>query len=220
MKTEIRVVVADDHPIFRDGLVQVIEKDPHIKVIAAAPDGEMAFDSIRKWRPDVAVLDIDMPGKDGFEVVRRLREAGLPVPTIFLTMYKDEMHLNEALDLGVKGYVLKDSAATEVVNGIKAVAEGKTYISAALSSYLLDRGQRAAGFNKTQPRIKDLTAAERTVLILLAEHKTSKEIAVALGISARTVENHRANICAKLDLRGTHALVKFAVQHRSELSFT
>jgi DNA-binding NarL/FixJ family response regulator len=206
MKTEIKVVIADDHPIFRQGLRQVIEKDTLLKVLAEAADGEAALEFIRTAHPDVALLDIDMPLKDGFEVVRSLREQRSPVTSIFLTMYKDEVHLNEALDLGVKGYVLKDSATTEVVRCIKAVAAGQIYISPELSTYLLDRGRR--------PNLSELTDAERRVLVLLAEYKTSKEIAAALCVSARTVENHRANICTKLNLHGTHALVKFAIQHK------
>jgi DNA-binding NarL/FixJ family response regulator len=217
MKTEIRVLIADDHPIFRHGLKQVIEEAPHLKVVAEASDGIAAFEQIQQTRPDVAILDIDMPGEDGFAVARKIREHRLPAIVIFLTMHKDELHFNEALDLGVRGYIVKDNAAADVVNCINAVAAGQDYISPSLSTHLLNRTRRATALAKHQPGLADLTAAERRILALLAEYKTSREIASELCVSVRTVENHRANICAKLELHGSHALVKFAIQHKSEL---
>jgi DNA-binding NarL/FixJ family response regulator len=217
MKTEIRIVIADDHPIFRQGLRQVIEQSPHLKVVAETGDGATALEQIQEARPDIAILDIDMPNEDGFAVARKIREHRLPVAVIFLTMHKDELHFNEALDIGVKGYLLKDNAAADLVNCINQVAAGQDYISPVLSGHLLNRARRATAFAKQQPGLGDVTATERRILALLAEHKTSKEIAHELCVSVRTVENHRANICTKLDLHGTHALVKFAIQHKSEL---
>jgi DNA-binding NarL/FixJ family response regulator len=218
MKTEIRILIADDHPIFRQGLRQVIEQAQHLKVVAEAADGITAFDRIQETRPDVAILDIDMPNEDGFAVTRKIREHRLPVQVIFLTMHKDELHFNEALDLGVKGYLIKDNAAADVVNCINAIVAGQDYISPSLSTHLLNRTRRATAFAHQQPGLADLTDTERRILALLAEYKTSKEIAGELCVSVRTIENHRANICTKLDLHGTHALVKFALQHKSELS--
>jgi DNA-binding NarL/FixJ family response regulator len=218
MKPEIQILIADDHPIFRHGLRQVIEKAPGLKVVAEADDGGAAFDLIKEHRPDIALLDLDMPVRDGFAVLRAVREARLPVEVVFLTMHKDEMHFNEALNLGAKGYVLKDSAAADVVNCLKAVAAGENFISPSLSTHLLNRSRRAAAVNERQPGLADLTPTERRVLGLLADLKTSKEIAKELRVSVRTIDNHRANICAKLDLRGSHALVKFALEHRSVLS--
>ena len=217
MKTEIRILIADDHPIFRQGLRQVIEKDALLKVVAEAEDGDSALGQIEEQQPEIAILDIDMPNQDGFAVARRIREQRKPVSVIFLTMHRDEMHFNEALDLGVNGYLLKDNAAADVVNCIRAVAAGENYISPALSTYLLKRSRRATTLTRQQPGLSELTATERRILVLLAEYKTSKEIAGELCVSVRTVENHRANICTKLDLHGTHALAKFAFQHKSEL---
>jgi DNA-binding NarL/FixJ family response regulator len=217
MRTEIHIVIADDHPIFRQGLRQVLERTAHVKVVAEAEDGITAIERIQEHRPEIAILDIDMPNQDGFAVARTIREQQLPVTIIFLTMHKDELHLNEALDLGGKGYLIKDSAAADIVNCINATASGQNYISPALSTYLLNRRQRVTMLVRQQPGMHDLTATEQRILALLAEYKTSKEIADQLCLSVRTIQNHRVNICAKLDLHGTHALVKFAIQHKSEL---
>jgi len=217
MGPEIRILIADDHPIFRQGLRQVIEQAPHLKVVAEAPDGVTAFARIQETRPDVALLDIDMPNEDGFAVVRRVRDNRLPVAVILLTMHNDELHFNEALDLGVKGYLIKDHAAADVIACINAIAGGQDYISPALSTHLLNRAKRARALARQEPALARLTAAERRILGFLAEYKTSKEIAAVLCVSVRTIENHRASICAKLDLHGTHALVRFAARHKSDL---
>jgi DNA-binding NarL/FixJ family response regulator len=131
-------------------------------------------------------------------------------------MHKDELHFNQAIDLGVSGYVIKDGAAHEVINCIKTVKAGGEYFSPALSSFLLHRSRRSAQA-QTQFGLADLTPTERRILFLLAELKTSKDIAAELCISPRTVDNHRAHICSKLNLQGAHALVKFALQHKNEL---
>ena len=217
MRPDIRILIADDHPIFRQGLRQVIEQAPHLKVVAEAQDGITAFERIQETRPDVAVLDIDMPNDDGFAVVRRVRDHRLQVAVILLTMHNDELHFNEALDLGVKGYLIKDHAAADVIACIHAIAGGQDYISPALSTYLLNRAGRARALARQAPALAHLTAAERRVLAFLAEYKTSKEIADILCVSVRTIENHRASMCAKLDLHGAHALVRFATQHKSDL---
>jgi DNA-binding NarL/FixJ family response regulator len=217
MKNDIRILIADDHPIFRRGLREVIERSPHLIVVAEAEDGITALERIRTFRPDIAILDIDMPQMDGFAVAGSVRDDQPPVEIIFLTMYKDEMHFNAALDQGVKGYLIKDNAAADVVTCINAVAAGQNYMSPVLSTYLVTRSKRASQFVPKEPGLHDLTPTEQRVLSLLAEYKTSKEIAAQLFISVRTVENHRANICTKLDLHGPHALVKFAIQHKSEL---
>jgi DNA-binding NarL/FixJ family response regulator len=217
MSTEIRLVIADDHPLLRKGLRQVIESDSRLKVLDEAGDGEAALERIEALRPDVAVLDIEMPRLTGFDLLRAIREKKLAVEVIFLTMYKDEDMFNEALDLGAKGYVLKDSAITEIVGCIRTVAAGRHYISPAISSFLVNRNTRSAELVKQKPSLNDLTATERRILKLIAENKTSKEIAAELFISHRTVENHRANICQKLDLHGSHSLIKFAFDHKSQL---
>jgi DNA-binding NarL/FixJ family response regulator len=215
--SDITVVIADDHPIFRKGLTDIIALDKRLAVVAEADDTQSALARVREARPKVAVIDIDMPGGGGFEVAKAVRAERLPVEIVFLTLHKDERLFNAALDLGVKGYVLKDSAVTEVVAGIKAVAAGQHFISPILSTYLLSRHSRAAALAANMPGLDTLTATERRVLKLVAEYKTSKDIADELCISVRTVEHHRANISTKLDLKGSHALLRFAVEHQSEL---
>src|SRR5687767_3634109 len=215
--TDIRIIIADDHPIFRQGLRAVIEADARLKVVAQATDGDEALNLLQDHKPDVAVLDLDMPGKDGFAVARAIQSQQLPVAVIILTMHDSESLFNAALDLGVKGFVLKDSALPEIIDCIKAVAAGRNYISAQLSNYLLNRGNRAGVLARERPGLNDLTPAERNILKLIANEKTSKQIADELNISIRTVDRHRANIADKLGLHGSTALIRFAVMNRSEL---
>jgi DNA-binding NarL/FixJ family response regulator len=214
---EISVVIADDHPIFRQGLRQVIEVDPHVLIVGEAADGEAALERLQSLKPDVAVLDIDMPRRDGFALAQAVKDNGLSTQVIFLTMYKEEDIFDRAVDLGVRGYVLKDSAATEIVEAIKVVAAGKHFISPAISSYLVNRNRRTAALAKHVPGLNDLTPTERRILRLIAEERTTREIAGQLFISPRTVDTHRANICRKLDLHGSLALIKFTIEHKSEL---
>ncbi len=217
MNDEVSVLIADDHPIFRQGLRQIIEADPRITVVAEASDGEQAWQRLKEIKPMVAVLDLTMPLRDGFGVARASQDERLDVAIVFLTMHKDEHYLHAALDLGVRGYVLKDSAIAEITDCIKAVAAGQNYISPALSGFLINRERRAATLAAQKPALEQLTPTERRVLKLIAEGYTSREIAGELNIGARTVDHHRNNIATKLELRGSHALVKFAVKHQSEL---
>jgi len=218
MKAEIRILIADDHPIFRRGLRSVIETEPRLRIVAEAEDGETALEQIQTLQPEIALLDMEMPNKGGFEVMRTIEERKLPVAVIFLTMHKDERFFNTALNLGAKGYVLKDSAGKDIIASIKAVATGQNFISPQLSTYLLNRRARSVSLVEQKPRLNDLTPTERQVLRLIATNKTNKEIADELCISIRTVEKHRANISEKLELHGSHVLLSFAIEHRSELS--
>lgn len=214
---EIQILIADDHPIFRGGLRSVIERERGFRVIAEAETGLEALQLIKELQPAVAVLDLDMPEADGFAVAREIQKLRLRINVVILTMYKDAAHFEQAISLGVRGFVVKDGAASEIVGCIKTVLAGKEYFSPAVSSHLLKRIYRTEQLNK-KTNIEDLTPTERRILSLLAELKTSKEIAVELGVSVRTIENHRAHICQKLDLQGSHALAKFAIQYKKELS--
>ncbi len=213
----IRVIIADDHPIFRSGLRQLFMANDTVEILGECSDGENALRSIENLRPDVAILDIDMPGRNGLEVIRALGEKNLDVPVIFLTMYNDREMFNKAMDSGARGYVLKESAARELVEALRLVAGGKYYISPALSAYMVERRTRAAQLREALPGLDLLTDAERRIIRHIADGKTSKEIAAVLSVSVRTVDNHRLNISAKLGIHGTHQLLKFAVQNKSAL---
>lgn len=217
MRPEIRIVIADDHPVFRRGLQQIIELDSEIKIVGQASDGEEALRLIQGLKPDVAVLDINMPKLKGFDVAREARRHQPSVRIIFLTMYDDERMFNEALNVGAMGYLLKDSAISDIVESVRAVADGQHFISPSISRYLVNRASRSAALGDERPSLKSLTPAELRILKLIAEHKTSKEIAGQLFISYRTVENHRTNICQKLGLHGSNALIKFALEHKYDL---
>ena len=217
METQIKIVMADDHPIVRQGLRKLIEMDAQLSIVAEAGDGKEALELIEIHQPDIAVLDIDMPVADGFAVVRELHKKASPVAVIFLTMHGERAIFEAAMDLEVKGYVLKDSAVSDVVAAIKTVAKGQAFLSPALSSLLLKRRRRAETLEQEKPGLHQLTPSEKRVLDLIAEDKTSKEIGEELFISRRTVEGHRANISRKLGLSGTLALVKFAATYKSEI---
>lgn len=214
---QVSIMIADDHPIVRNGLVQLLNGEPQLIVVAEADDGEKALVGIRALLPTVAILDVDMPRKDGFAVAQTLVDERLPVEVIFLTMHKNEALLNSALDLGVKGYVLKDSAMADIINAIKAVIAGEEFISPALSKYLVSRSRRATSFHQQQSALDNLTPTERKILARIAQGHTTKEIAKTLFISPRTVDHHRANITEKLQLKGYHTLLRFALQHKDEL---
>jgi DNA-binding NarL/FixJ family response regulator len=214
----IRVVIADDHPVFRRGLRYVIEEESGLSIVAEAEDGAAALALIQRHDPAVAVLDIDMPKMDGFAVVRALQEENRATAIVILTMHKDEELFNEAMNRNVQGYLLKDSAVQDIVGAIRAVAAGQYYISPAISVYLVNRNQRNAALARRNPGLEMLTPTERRVLALIASYQTNKDIAAQLFLSPRTVENHRANICQKLELHGSHALLRFAVQNKDSLS--
>ena len=141
MSNPIRVLIADDHPIFRHGLRQIIEQAPELVVVEEAEDGETAWRKLRAGVAEVAVLDIDMPGRDGFEIARAIRDEQLKIGVVFLTMHKDERFFIQALDLEVKGYILKDGALAEIVHCIRAVAAGQEYVSPQLTTFLLNRSR-------------------------------------------------------------------------------
>lgn len=215
--TETRIVIADDHPMFRRGLVEAIRQERGFTIVGEAEDAVQAWHLLDTLRPDVAVLDVEMGGEHSLSIARRVREKGLPVRVLFLTMHKEESLFNEAIDAGAAGYLLKDAAAREIAAAIRAAAAGDSYVSPAISSFLLRRAERASALVRERPALQQLTPSERKILKLIAEGKTSKEVADELSISYRTVENHRANICAKLGLAGTNSLLRFALENRASL---
>lgn len=211
MNRKIKVVLADDHPIFLGGIKAILEKHAEIELAGEAYNGDAAWEIILEKRPDVALLDIDMPGLDGLQIARRVMRQKLSVGLIMLTMHKREELFREALDLGVLGYLLKDDMAADVVKCIRVVSSGDHFIAPALSSYLIRSKTGGTGM------LGNLSATQRDVLKLIAKGYSSKEIATELGISHRTVENHRFRISEKLSLRGANSVLRFALEHKDQL---
>ena len=217
MQVRTKVLIVDDHPLFRAGLGQLITSSPSLELVGEAGDGTTALQLILQKKPDVAILDLNLPGQTGLEIARTLHAKKVPVRIIILTMHKEEELINRALDFGVNGFVLKETAVQNILEAIETVAGGGDYLSPAVSSHLIRRHSRAEALAAQKPGLDTLTKAERRILKLIAEKKTSREIAAELFISPRTVEAHRANICTKLDLHGSHSLLQFALENRSSL---
>jgi len=217
-KGKIRVMIVDDHPLFRQGLRQAIGGDSRFEVVGEADNGQTALDRIIELHPDVVVLDVNLPKLTGLEVAATLRSKKLRVSIVILTMLKDEQAFNKALNLGIHGYVLKENAAEEILNCIAAVSRNEAYVSPSLTDFLLRRRSRADSLASHKPGLDDLTVAEKRILKRVALGKTTKEIAAELFISPRTVESHRANICEKLELIGANRLLQFAVENRDALN--
>lgn len=211
------VLIVDDHPIFRNGLKTILESAKEIAVIGEAEDGESALEFIKNREPDIIILDVEMPGMNGIEVAKKIKANFEDIKIILLTMYKEEDLFNEALDLGVMAYILKENAISEVINAIRSVNKNEHYISPAISTYLVKRISNIIKLKNDKPGIDTLTDKEKEILNLIALGKTSKEIAEELYISYKTVENHRANICNKLQIRGANILLKFAISNRFKL---
>jgi len=214
MNEQIKILIADDHPIFRSGLRQIIDGERKFNVVAEASDGEMGLSLIEREQPDIVVLDVNMPKMTGFVVAKELRQRQLNCEIVFLTMHSEEAMFNKAMDLGAKGYILKDSAAVDIINCLQAVANGQNYTSPAITTYLFKRVTRNT---KNSGGIDDLSPTEKVILRQIAEYKTSREIADDLCVSLRTIENHRYNICQKLGISGSNSLVKFALKHQNEI---
>ncbi len=209
MADEIRILLADDHPVVRKGLRYCIEESAGLRVVGEAGDGEAALALIRELRPHVAILDIDMPKMDGLGVAREIARLKLETKIIFLSLHRDEDMYRTAMDLGGQGYLVKDSAMQEVVAAVQTVVAGQRYLSSTIAMQLLQGGGAPE-----DPLTRDLTVSERRILRLIADGKSSKEIGAELSIHYRTVENHRTNICRKLGIEGANALLRFAVQHK------
>ena len=218
MTEEIRLVIVDDHPIVRKGLCEVIEDEPDLKVLAEAGDGEAGLELIRKLLPQIAILDLDMPKLDGFAVARQIRQLNLSVETIFLTIHSEVDLLDRAMDVGAKGFIVKESALLDIVNGIRSVAGGRPFVSPSMTAALLERRATTTRLNKNTPGLASLSPTERRILTMIAAGKSTKEIAAELYIHSRTVETHRASICSKLNLSGTNSLLRYALEHKSELA--
>lgn len=216
MQNEIKIVIADDHGLIREGLRQVIESGTDFKILEAE-NGKKALELIKNEKPLIAVLDIEMPEMTGFDVAKAVQSESIPVHLIFLTMFKEEAIFNKAMDMGVKGYVLKENTVTEIIKSIHSVLKGNYYLSPAISDFLMRRNLKPVENISNIHGLDKLTSTEKKVLKYVGAMKTSQEIADALFVSIKTIQNHRNNICNKLGLKGAHALLKFAVDHKDNI---
>ena len=217
MAKEITILIVDDHPLLRRGVRDVIAECPRFRIAGEASDGDDAMRLLGSLKPDVVILDIDMPRLNGLEVLRALRELPFAVTPVILTMYKEEDMFNAAMDLGAAAYVVKENAANDVVAAIEKVARGETFLSSIMWDAGQRRGERVQQLLLSKPQIETLTTSERRILKLVGQDYTSKEIANSLNLSVRTVDNHRQNICRKLNLHGSHSLLKFAFDNSAYL---
>jgi DNA-binding NarL/FixJ family response regulator len=202
----IRVVLADDHTLVRQGLKSLLEREG-IQVVGEAQDGQEVMQLAAKHSPDVAVLDISMPILNGLDAARELKRSAPKTKTILLTRHDEDEYLIEALRAGVKGYVLKNQAASDLVHAIQLVCRGQVYLSPGMSSVVVD-----AYLSKTDLPVDPLSSREREVLQLIAEGKSTKDIASLLGISVKTADSHRSRLMRKLDIHEVASLVRYAVR--------
>ena len=210
-----KILLADDHVILRQCLVKIIEDGGSYEVVAETGDGLQAFEEIKRLKPDIAILDVSMPTMTGLEVAKKIQKEEIDVAVIILTMYAGRKYYQEAMDCGVKGYILKENSAHDLRTALKQVSDGKYFISSHLSEHLIESVKEKRFFEENID-IDHLSPAEKRVLKLISENKTSKELADKLSVSFRTVQNHRVHICRKLGLEGMNALLQFAIENKSK----
>jgi two-component system response regulator NreC len=210
--SKLEIVLADDHTLLRQGLRKILEERPDWAVVAEAGDGREAVRQILAMRPDVAILDIGMPLLNGIEatrqIVRRLPECRI----LILSMHANEAYIIQALKAGAKGYMLKDSADTDLIRGVSSVAAGKSFFSPHVAKVMLDDYLRHLAEKGIVDRYDSLSEREREIFQLVAEGRSNKEVAELLSVSPATVETHRAHILQKLDVHNTAELVLYAVR--------
>ncbi|HXJ96567.1 MAG TPA: response regulator transcription factor [Terriglobia bacterium] len=208
----IRIVLADDHNIMRGGLRLLLERQPGFTVVGEASDGRQAVEQAEATKPDVVVLDIAMPNLSGIEAAARISEMLPHVAIVILSMHADESYVLRALKAGAKGYLLKDSAESDLIQAITAASNGKAFFSPEISRILVEDYVREMGRRGAEDSYQLLTPREREILQLLAEGKTNKDIATLLNLSLYTVETHRRNIQEKLNLHSLAELILYAVR--------
>ena len=209
---DIRVFNADDHPLLRKGVSDLLRETEGLQWIGSAPDGKEALEKIRAMQPDVAILDIEMPHFTGLEVAQTLIQEGSKTAFILLTLFKDESFFRKALAIGIMGYLLKESSETEIIRSIRSVHQKRPYVNPELTHLLIQTNQEG------HKVLEQLSEQEINILKLIAQQKTSREIANMLFISPKTVSNHRTNISKKLDLGGEqNGLLKWALEHKAIL---
>ena len=212
--TSCRIVLADDHTLFRQGVRKIIEEVVDYKVVEEVSDGLALVELLKKLTPDMVILDISMPNLRGIEATRDIKRIHPDLKILILTMHKNKEYLYQAISAGAVGYLLKEDADTDLLYAIETVRQGKTYISPILSVGLRDDLVNIYQRNRSTSPFGPLTTREREVLKLIAEGRSSKDIAVFLHISVRTVQHHRSNIMEKLSAKSTADLVKYAINNR------
>jgi two-component system, NarL family, response regulator NreC len=206
----LRILLADDHTVVRQGLRKVLEECPEWEVVAEAGDGREAVREAERLRPDVAILDVAMPLLNGIEATRQITHRVPTTRILVLSMHADEAYVTQILKAGATGYLLKDSADVDLIHAVTAVAQGKSFFSPAIARVMLDGYVR--GDQGVHDRYESLSGREREIFQLVAEARTNKEIAALLNVSPSTVETHRAHILEKLDLHSAAELVLYAVR--------
>jgi DNA-binding NarL/FixJ family response regulator len=209
---KIRVLLADDHTLMRRGLRLIVEQQPDLVVVGEAEDGRQAVALSASLKPDVAVLDIGMPNLNGIEAAKQITDGESGAAVVILSMHADETYILRALRAGARGYLLKDSAESDLVRAIRSVAEGKSFFSPAVSKVMLEDYVKKLQRTGSEDSYDLLTPREREILQLVAEGKSNKEVANLLHLSVYTVETHRANIMEKLKLKSVPELILYAVR--------
>ena len=207
----IRILIADDHAVMRAGLRLLLNGQEDMQVVDEAGDGWQTVEKAVALKPDIVLLDITMPGLSGLEAARQIRQRAPEVKLLVLTMHDDEAYLRQFLQVGATGYIVKKAADTELVDAIRAVHRGESFIHPSLTRVLIDRYLQQQPPVKAKESVEELTPRETEVLRLVAQGYTSQQIAEQLSISANTVETHRAHIMEKLGLRGRAQLVRYAI---------
>lgn len=211
-RERIRLVVADDHAVVRQGIRTVLAADPDFDVVAEAADGEEALVQVREAEPDVLVLDISMPKRTGLDVAAALRTSGSAVRILVLSMHDRPEYVLEAVRAGAHGYLLKDTGPAELRRAVRAVHDGDTYFSATVAEQLTAALRGELDRERRRGLVELLTQREKEVLALVADGRSNKEIAEELGISPRTVESHRESLTRKLRIRSIAGLTRFALE--------
>ncbi len=212
--TPVRILVTDDHEVVRRGLRALLEAQPGWEVCGEAGDGREAINKAKQLKPDIVILDISMPGLNGLDAARQILKGVPSAKVLILTMHESEQMVREVLDAGARGYLLKSDAGRDLVAAVDALRRHKTFFTSRVAEMVLHgylKGGAAAPEKK--PSRDRLTPREREIVQLLAEGKSSKEVAVSLGLSVKTAETHRANIMRKLDLHSISDLVRYAVRN-------
>ena len=212
MSQKVRIVIAEDHTILREGLKSLLSSSSDFEIIGEAEDGQEAIRCVEKFKPDLILMDLSMPRMNGMDAIKEIKKRFSETKILVLTVHKTEEYILATLKAGADGYVLKDATHTELMIAVKNVLSGKHYISPGISEKVIEGYLEGRKTLKTRTSWETLTQREREILKLIAEGYKNKEIADYLCISPKTVEKHRANLMEKLDLHNVQALTAFAIE--------